>query len=311
MAKQMGSRTALVLASLLCLSHAPRGAFSLSFSLDFSDAGTSSSIVLAGDALISPPALQLMKNSRASYRYKVPLWNGATGEMASFATAFSFRITPEKDNLAPRKTGDGMVFFLGHFPSVAPDSSSSGRLGLLPDFADGTGESRIVAVEFDAFLNHVGINVNSAASEQTTAIWSGKNLTSSSVMEATAKYHNGSRTLAVALLIDGALYQVNATVDLRRILPEEVAVGFSRANGAAAGLHRNRILSWSFSSTLPESKREAPRPAEPPLPTSSYDHKRIALVLLFLATITTRCVRIGFQFRFKASPGRVTLAVLA
>ncbi|KAF7104441.1 hypothetical protein CFC21_105337 [Triticum aestivum] len=236
---------AQVLASLICLYHVPHRAFSLSFSLDFSDAGAGSSIIVAGDALISPPTLQLTKNSQASYRYKVPLWNGAIGEMASFATAFSFQITPEKDSL-PQQTGDRrMAFFLGHLPSADVPRSSS--------LADGTGNTRIVAVEFDALLNHVGIDINSTASAHTKAAWTGKKLTTSSVMEATVEYNSDSRMLAVALLIDGALYQVNATVNLRRILPEEVAIGFSAVNGGAAGLHR--ILSWSFSSSLPESKR--------------------------------------------------------
>ncbi|EMS65212.1 Lectin [Triticum urartu] len=210
--------TALVLTSLLCLYHAPSCVLSLSFTLDFSDPTAGSSIVVSGDALVSPPALQLTKNSWASYR-----------------------------------------------------SSSAG------------GGPAVVTVEFDAFPNHVGIDIssaNSTASAHTTATWPGKNLTTSSVMEATVKYHNDSRMLAVALLIDGALYQVSATVDLRRNLPEEVAIGFS------AGMHR--ILLWSFGSTLPESKQEAsPQLAEPPLPASSYDHKKIALVLLFLGTITT------------------------
>ncbi|XBI41516.1 hypothetical protein VPH35_125974 [Triticum aestivum] len=288
--------TALVLTSLLCLYHAPSCVLSLSFTLDFSDPTAGSSIVVSSDALVSPPALQLTKNSWASYRYKVPLWNGATGEMASFATAFSFRIAPDKDSL-PQQPGNRMTFFLGHLPSVDfPRSSSSAG-----------GGPAVVTVEFDAFPNHVGIDIssaNSTASAHTTATWPGKNLTTSSVMEATVKYHNDSRMLAVALLIDGALYQVSATVDLRRNLPEEVAIGFS------AGMHR--ILLWSFGSTLPESKQEAsPQLAEPPLPASSYDHKKIALVLLFLGTITTRCVRIGFQFRFKTSSSRATLAVLA
>ncbi|KAF7104452.1 hypothetical protein CFC21_105348 [Triticum aestivum] len=303
----MGSRrrrptAALVLASLLCLYLAqPRGAFSLSFSLDFSDASAGSSIVVAGDALVSPPALQLTRNSRASHRYKVPLWNGATGEVASFATAFSFRITPDKDkDSPPQQPGGRMAFFLGHLPSVDVPRSSSAGAG-----------PAILTVGFDAFLNHVGIYIssgNSTAPAHTTATWPGKNLTASSVMEATVKYHNDSRTLAAALLIDGAIYQANATVDLRRNLPEEVAVGFS----AAAFARMHRIRSWSFGSTLLESKREAsPPPAEPPLPTSSYNHKKIALVLLFLGTITTRCVRIGFQFGFKTSPGRVVLPWLS
>ncbi|KAF7111424.1 hypothetical protein CFC21_111438 [Triticum aestivum] len=298
MASPRRPTTTLVFVSLLCLYQAPRWAFSLSFSLDFSDLTAGTSILVAGDALISPPALQLTKNSWASYRYKVPLWNGATGEIASFATAFSFRITPEKED-----SPNGMAFFLGHLPSLDVPRNSSGSAG------GGTGESRIVAVEFDAFLNNVGIDVSSAnstaASAYATATWPGKNLTSSSVMEATGKYHNDTKLLAVGLLIGDALYQVNATVDLRRILMEEVAVGFSAANGAAAGLHR--ILSWSFSSSLPESKREAPPPAEPTLPTSSYSHRKVALVLLFIGTIAMRCVRIGFQAGFNPSPGHVTL----
>ncbi|KAM3254749.1 hypothetical protein ACQJBY_048308 [Aegilops geniculata] len=304
----MGSRRRPSLTTLvqvlLCLYHAPRMALSLSFNLNFSDPGVpnrGASINFAGQAFLSSSTLELTTNtsdaniqystSRASYVDKVPLWNSATGETASFTTTFSFQITPDKDN--PSNTGDGMAFFLGHFPSVIPPKSEGGSLGLLPALTNGTGDSRIVAVEFDTFLNpqnadmngnHVGIDVNSVnstASTDTTTI-PGRNLTSSHAMTATVKYHNGSKLLAVDLLIEDALYQVNATIDLRRYLPAEVAIGFSAATGWAAELHQ--ILSWSFDSTLQlesrlESNTEAPPPAQLPPPTSNK-HKMLVVTLL-------------------------------
>ncbi|KAK1601842.1 hypothetical protein QYE76_017315 [Lolium multiflorum] len=299
----MGSRrrrTTIVLV-LLCFYATPRGASSLSFSLNFSDPSVpdrGASIHISKDATISPSRLELTKNTRdaniqystgrASYVGKVPLWNSASGEMASFTTTFSFQITPDKDSLPD--TGDGMAFFLGHFPSEIPGNSDGGSLGLLPAFTNGTGDSRIVAVEFDTFLNpqnadingnHVGIDVNSVNSTASTdtTTWPGKNLTSSAVMTATVKYDNVSKLLAVDLLIDDALYQVNATVDLSKHLPEEVAVGFSAATGKVAELHQ--ILSWSFSSTLQlESIKEAPPAAEPPLLTTSTSQKKTLVIIL-------------------------------
>ncbi|XP_020149504.1 L-type lectin-domain containing receptor kinase IX.1-like [Aegilops tauschii subsp. strangulata] len=299
----MGSRhrcPTLVFLVLLYLFCAPRRASSLSFNLNFSDPSAGSSIASTGDAFTTPSTLELTKNARnadiqnsvgrAWYARKVPLWSNATGEMASFTTAFSFQITPDMDSVT--YSGDGMAFFLGHFPSKIPNNSVGGGLALLPKFADGTGDSRIVAVEFDTFANmecadinsnHVGIDVNSltsTASTDTTS-WPGKNLTSPNVLKtATVMYHNDSKMLAVDLLIDGALYQVNATVDLSTYLPEEVAVGFSAATGGVFELHQ--ILSWSFSSTL-ESKKEAPPPAEAPLPistSSNNKHKKMVPILV-------------------------------
>ncbi|KAF7104463.1 hypothetical protein CFC21_105359 [Triticum aestivum] len=274
--------TLVFLVLLLCLFYAPRWAFSLSFNLNFSDPMAFSSIAIASDAFANTSTLELTNITRdpdiqysagrAWYAQKVPLWSSATGEMASFTTTFSFRITPE----SLPNTGDGMTFFLGHFPSKIPEYSKGGGLGLLPRYTNGTGDSRIVAVEFDTAYNvecdnngnHVGIDVNSlnstAFTDTTTS--PGKNLTSLHLMEATVKYHNDSKMLAVDLVIGDALYQVNATVDLREYLPEEVAVGFSAATARYVELHQ--ILSWSFTSTLV------------PIPTSSNNNnKRLVPIL--------------------------------
>uniref|UniRef100_A0ACD5UQ05 Uncharacterized protein n=1 Tax=Avena sativa TaxID=4498 RepID=A0ACD5UQ05_AVESA len=105
-------------------------------------------------------------------------------------------------------------------------------------------------------------------------------------MTATVNYHNDSKLLTVDLLIDDALYQVNATVDLSRYLPEEVAVGFSAATGWAAELHQ--ILSWSFSSTLQLELEALPPPpaeAEPPLPTVSNSHKKTLLAIILVSVL--------------------------
>ena len=163
----VGSRrpppTTLILVLLLCLYYAPRRAFSLFFDLNFSDPRAGSSIAVAGDAFINTPpsTLELTRNTRsagiqnsvgrATYAHKVPLWSNATGEMASFTTNFSFQITPVKES-----SGEGMAFFLGHFPSEIPPQSGGGGLGLLPAFTNGTGRTRVVAVEFDTYPNTLG-----------------------------------------------------------------------------------------------------------------------------------------------------------
>jgi len=193
----------------------------------------------------------------------VPLWDGATSETASFTTTFSFQIIRDTRSLY---TGDGMAFFLGHFASDIPSNSTGGSLGLLTHYTNGTGDGTIVAVEFDTTLNpenadisdsHVAIDVNSVNSTATKDTTSPtKNLTSS-VMTATVRYVNVTKLLAVQLVINGTSYNVNTTVDLRSYLPERVAVGFSAATGHAGEM--NKILSWSFTSTLQEPPAPPPR----------------------------------------------------
>jgi hypothetical protein len=66
-------------------------------------------------------AIQLTKDLRGAitdsqgrvwYMQPVPLWKESTGEVASFTTAFSFRITPSESGSNCLATGDGMAFFL-------------------------------------------------------------------------------------------------------------------------------------------------------------------------------------------------------
>ncbi|NP_001148178.1 protein kinase [Zea mays] len=260
--------------------HVPR-AHSLSFDLSFSKPQSpdlsSQKINFNGDAYPTPETLELTRNQhdqsstnsigRATYAQPVPLWDGATGETASFTTTFTFRIRPDSWSPYP---GDGMAFFLGHYGSDIPVQSGGGMLGLVPTHTNGTGNGTVVAVEFDTFQNptnddissnHVGIDVdslNSTASTDTTSPT--KNLTSGYLMAATVRYENVTRLLALELTVNDTSYYVNATVDLKGYLPERVAVGFSAATGNGGEQHQ--VLSWSFTSTLPEPP--APAPAPPP-----------------------------------------------
>ncbi|CAN6174033.1 unnamed protein product [Urochloa humidicola] len=229
-----------------------------------------------GDSYFANSVIELTKNdrSRASnasqgrvwYATPVPLWDAATGELASFRSVFSFRITPDRDYVNPDgtyNTGDGMAFFLASYSDsnvLGSSGGEGGNLGLFndTDHFNATGDSRVIAVEFDTFPNvwddiksqHIGIDVNSIRSVNSTGTRypHDKNLTSDLGMTTTIQYDNKTKLLAVDLEIDGALYQVNAIVDLKSCLPEQVAVGFSAATGSSAELHR--VQAWSFSSTL-------------------------------------------------------------
>lgn len=107
-----------------------------------------------------------------------------------------------------------MAFLLGHFESDIPADSVGGSLGLLPASTNGTGNSTIVAVEFDTFLspqnadissNHVSIDVNSLNSTASTDTTSATdNLTSGYTMVVTVRYEKYHQvTVYVSIKIQG------------------------------------------------------------------------------------------------------------
>jgi hypothetical protein len=278
---------------LLLSIHVP-GAGSLSFNLSFSQpqspANLHELLNCTGDATIDAEGLHLTKGirwtvGRAQSVEAMRLWDRATGEMASFTTAFHFNITPVGGGLS----GDGLVFFLVPPESGIPAADSrGGTLGILPrdsELWNHTAGAGIVAVEFDTFLNpeyadisdgHMGIDVNSLNSTASTNITSSENnnmLKSNFTKMATVRYSNVTKLLAADLNVNGTWYSVSKTIDLRKYLPEDVTVGFSAATGDYAETHE--ILSWSFTSTL--QLQGSPSPAMAPLPPDSivqYPRKR-------------------------------------
>ena len=129
-----------------------------------------------------------------------------------------------------------------------------------------------MAVEFDtrnetqvsdpnSTLDHIGIDVNSLISVNTSALPS-FNLTGN--ITASIQYDNISSIMVVTLWLGdgrGLNYSLSSKVDLKNALPVEVAVGFSASTAGAIELHQ--LLSWHFNSSL--ERKTAPVTAPPVL----------------------------------------------
>ncbi|CAO2181879.1 unnamed protein product [Urochloa humidicola] len=257
-------------AAYICSLLSPR-ANALSFSYNFSSPGdlNDADLKYINDSVRSSDRVDLTiryksnSTGRVFYTRPVRLWNGRTGERASFNTSFTFAMIGAPDR--PSR-GDGMAFFVGPFPVSLPPGSGGAFLGLFADpRSPSSGTSprtvapiRTVAVEFDTYRNtlwdprevagdHMGIDVNSIISSNYTTSLGNADL--NGTMSATVVYNAGSKLMVATLqLANGSTHTVQASLDFRDVgLPEEAAVGFSAATGA--NVQTNQILSWSFSST--------------------------------------------------------------
>ncbi|WVZ64617.1 hypothetical protein U9M48_014112 [Paspalum notatum var. saurae] len=273
-------------AMLVATSHGALCAAALSFDFDFSDPSTFSltDFNTSGDAMFHGKLFDLTANAysagitasvgRVTYAHPVPLRDNATGLVASFTTAFSFAINITDAN----NKGDGMAFFLGHYPPALPANSQGGALGLCTDYCDANktaGDYRFVAVEFDTFndswdphltYDHMGIDVSSIASVANISLPS---FSLNGQMSARVDYNGSTGVMDVELRFDHSpkfgdatpVFNVSARVDLSAELPEQVAIGFSAATGASIELHQ--LLSWSFSLVVPWSSSGGPASSPP------------------------------------------------
>ncbi|CAL4980057.1 unnamed protein product [Urochloa decumbens] len=294
---------------VLCL-HVPSSS-SVSFSYNFSmyasteDNPCGHDIVCYQDAefVRSTSAIELTKNQQTGnitdnkgriwYRHPVPLWSESTGEVTSFTTSFSFNITPIYSSQYPKcknwisPSGDGMTFFLASWPEssdgvVLANATDGGDLNIFnpSNHFNATGDSRVVAVEFDTFFGyntwdihgqHIGIDVNSIVSVAYAITPGMNNLTSPFTKAALVRYNNSTKMLTADVQIGNTSYYVNANVDLKQSLPGTVAVGFSASTGACVEIHE--LLSWSFNSTLELQAKE--------------DHQSTKLLVRVLVPVTS------------------------
>ncbi|KAM3208445.1 hypothetical protein ACQJBY_063239 [Aegilops geniculata] len=195
---------------------------------------------------------------RALYKPAVQLWDGATGEAASFTATFNFTIQSLPGGIGT--PGHGMAFFLAPYMPEMPQESYEGFLGLFDETAhleNASGSARFVAVEFDTHRDawdpssrHIGIDVNNIDSRGNFMILPDTSLVDAGVMSSTVKYDSATTRLDVFLSVGGTNYTLAATIDLRNLLPGKVSIGFSAATGAAYGSNHT-VLSCSFQSTLP------------------------------------------------------------
>ncbi|KAL5988423.1 hypothetical protein ACLOJK_036187 [Asimina triloba] len=208
---------------------------------------------------------------RATYFQHIRIWDPSTQALTDFTTRFSFTI----DTLNSASYGHGIVFFLAPVDSQIPPNSPGGFLGLYNTTSlVSPSSNQIVGVELDSFSNpewdppveHVGINVNSLSSAAYVP-WNAS-LHSLELGNVWINYNAGSKRLNVSLTYSqspDSNYNVSYDVDLRKILPEWVEIGFSAATGSNVELHL--IHSWEFSSTL-----EGVEP-KPTIPTANIQSK--------------------------------------
>ena len=173
-----------------------------------------------------------------TYAEKVPLWDSNTGNLADFTTHFSFII----DTRGIPNYASGLAFFLAPVEFDIPPNSVAGFLGLYNTTNSDSSKNQLVHVEFDSFANpewdptfeHVGINNNSIASAVYTT-WNAS-FHSGDTADVWITYNASTMNLSVSWTYQRTSNTQENTslsyqIDLRKVLPEWVTVGFSAATG--------------------------------------------------------------------------------
>lgn len=158
-----------------------------------------------------------------------------------FKTHFSFLI---RNNNQTNSTihSHGFAFFLAPSEFNPPLNSSGSFLGLYNSTQNEPFQSQIVHVEFDTFPNpewdppfqHMGINKNSIASSVYSP-WNYQKIT-----HVWISYNATAKNLSVSLDNNAT---ISHQIDLMKILPEKVTIGFS------ASIENLSIELWEFSSS--------------------------------------------------------------
>ncbi|KAJ0265958.1 L-type lectin-domain containing receptor kinase IX.1 [Hirschfeldia incana] len=225
----------------------------------------SSEIAYQGDAKRAKGAVELThinftcRAGWVTYGKEVPLWDPASGKPSDFTTRFSFRIDTRRAKFG--KYGQGFAFFLAPARIRMPPNSAGGFLGLFNQTSVKSSSFPLVHVEFDTFTNtnwdpvdmesHVGINNNSLTSSKVTS-WNAT-LHNKDVARVLIFYDSARRNLSVSWSYNKTNdpkenSSLSYIIDLSKVLPPEVTIGFSATSGSFSEGHR--LLSWEYSSSL-------------------------------------------------------------
>ncbi|CAA7052238.1 unnamed protein product [Microthlaspi erraticum] len=227
---------------------------------------TATDLSLQGITTVTPNGLlkltntTVQKTGHAFHTKPIRFKDSQNGTVFSFSTTFVFAIHSQ----IPILSGHGIAFTVAPTPSL-PNATASQYMGLFNIVNNGNATNHVFAVEFDTIRstefndpddNHVGINLNSLESVQTSrAGWwdekgEFKNLTliSRKPMQVWVDYDGRSHRIDVTMAPINedkpAKPLVSAVRDLSPILLQDMFVGFSSATGSVLSEHY--ILGWSF-----------------------------------------------------------------
>lgn len=196
----------------------------------------------------------------ATYGKKIPLWLPETGKPSDFRTSFSFRI--DTRSVGYSNYGHGFAFFLAPAEIQLPPNLAGGYLGLFNETNVKSSSFPLVHVEFDTYSNDewdpldmklvVGINNNSLASSNYTS-W---NATSHNqdIGSVLIFYDSANRNLSVSWTYDLTSDPLESSslsyiIDLSKVLPSEVTIGFSATSGGVTEgnrlCHGSSVQAWS------------------------------------------------------------------
>jgi len=236
---------------------------------NFDDPTTSSDISYQGDGRSTNGSIDLNKVSyyfrvgRALYSKPLHLWDPSSNVVTDFVTRFTFSI--DRVNNSETFYADGFAFYLAPLGYQIPPNSAGGTFALFNATTNSDlPENHVFAVEFDTFIGstdppmkHVGVDDNSLTSVAFANFDIDKNL--GKKCHALITYTASSQTLFVAWSFKGIPTakdndnnsSLSYQVDLKKILPEWVNIGFSASTGLYT--EHNVIYSWEFNSTLKDS----------------------------------------------------------
>lgn len=191
-------------------------------------------------------------SGRVFHNEQLKLWDSKRGMKASFNSTFVFDIHP-----VTSPGGEGLAFIIAANTTL-PNNSAGQWLGIVNSTSIGV--VNIVAVEFDTKKsypedsddNHVGVDVKSIYSIMQQPLGAyGVNLSSGNDVIATVHFDAKAGKMSIFVSTPGDLKKLKTAVlivdlDLSKLLPEDVFVGFSASTGVYTQV--NTIRSWHFSS---------------------------------------------------------------
>ncbi|KAL8547766.1 hypothetical protein ACS0TY_007195 [Phlomoides rotata] len=183
---------------------------------------------------------------RVLYSAPVRLWQPQPNTQASFETTITFQITPLNNSAR-----EGMTFFMVPVNSTTTTGGLFENLGIYNAVIPG---SAILAVEFDLFADpidlpypHIGININSIRSQNTTRFENAFG----TLVTARITYNVPTRMISVVATYGSSTATVSFAFNLRALLPQQVQVGLSASTGLMVeGVANYDAFTWHFNSTM-------------------------------------------------------------